>query len=196
MKRSNLIVIGLIIGICIAIGGFYLQQSAIFTAFLDNLRPKGEQIIDIRASPPKRADKLFTTFVYMPILDYKRTENSTVVQGLCSRQYEVGIGYEDVWKLFEQYQEAACKDDFQSMPNPTILSTNTVKSDIKGDYTQRECDAFDEDNSAGKRRNRVEILTKLGQDGQWQKIAENSRRVLTGYLRIYCSEPDNASIKQ
>ena len=188
MRRyRSIVIVAIISALFIPLGIIYFQQSATFTAFWDSFRPKGEQIINIQISPPKESDKLFTAFAYMPILDYKK-ENTTI-EGLCSRQYEVGIGYNNIRSLFDQYHEAACQNNVQTMPEPIILSTNTVESKVKGDYEQKTCDSWDRENKrSGQRLSHKLILKKLLQDGQWLTIAENSQRVLTGYLRIYCSE--------
>lgn len=185
---QRILIIGLIM-LGVFVGVVYIQNAGLLTAILDNFRPKAQQITEIRPLPPRRTDKLFTTFVYMPITDYLREDNQSPISGLCSRQYEVGIGYNDVWKLFEEHQESACQNDFQAMPNPTILSTNTVKSQIQGDYSQKACDSFDQNYNSGRRKSHIEIVAKLGEDGQWNKIAENSQRILTDYLRIYCPVP-------
>lgn len=136
MKQYKIIItVGSIIGLCVLVGGIYPQQLGTLSTWWDNVRPKGKQIIDIRPAPPKRVDKLFTGFVYMPLLDLNK-ENTTI-EGLCLRQYEVGIGYNDIWKLFDQYHEAACQNNIQTMPEPIILSTNTVKTELHGNYYQK-----------------------------------------------------------
>lgn len=198
MGRSKLIILILIIaGGGFAVGSGYLQKylplTALWdnplTALWDNFRPKGEQSISIQALEPKRADKLFTAFVYMPIIDYKKEEDNITIKGVCSRQYTVDIGYDDTLKLFNQYHEAACKNDFQAMPNPTIIASDFDFIERKGDYSQKECDSFDEKkNTSIKQKSRIELLAKLGEDGQWDKIANKSKKVLTSYLRLYCSE--------
>ena len=197
MRRYKLIIIILIVvGGGFAVGSGYLKKylpTALWdnplTALWDNFRPKGEQSISIQALEPKRADKLFTAFVYMPIIDYKKDDDNTTIKGVCSRQYTVDIGYDDTLKLFNQYHEAACKNDFQAMPNPTIIASDFDFIERKGDYSQRECDSFDEKkNISIKQRSRIELLAKLGENGQWDKIANKSKKALTGYLRLYCSE--------
>lgn len=181
-----IVIIGSIAGIIIIGAMVYLQQTGILHSWWNNLSPKGDEFIEIQPSPPKRVDKLFTSFVYMPLLDYKKDE--ATIKGLCARQYEVGIGYNDIWKLFEQHQEAACRNDLQKMPEPEILSTNTVLSELYGGYYQQDCDLWDQTNPTEPRRSHVFILEKLRQNGQWGAIVENSQRILTGYLRIYCPE--------
>ncbi|PZV14381.1 MAG: hypothetical protein DCF20_13405 [Pseudanabaena sp.] len=198
MKRYKLVILILIIvGGGLAVGSGYLQKHLPITALWDNpitalwhnFRPKGEQSISIQALEPKRADKLFTTFVYMPIIDYKKEDDNTTIKGVCSRHYTVDIGYDDTLKLFNQYHEAACKNDFQSMPNPTIIASDFDFIERQGDYSQKECDSFDEKkNTSIKQKSRIELLAKLGEDGQWDKIANKSKKALTGYLRLYCSE--------
>ena len=57
-------------------------------------------------------DKMFTSFAYVPLVDYQRDylkrdlvvlkslRRGKVIQGLCYRQYEVGIGYDNVAEFF------------------------------------------------------------------------------------------------
>lgn len=189
MKQFKFIVIiGVIVAIFVVIGNIYLR-SAYFTALWDRFIPKGEQSISIQALQPKRADKLFTAFAYIPIIDYKKENDGKTIKGVCSREYTVDIGYNDTLKLFDQYHEAACKNDFQAMPNPALLGSDFVEAEEKGDYSKTDCDSFDTKTSTTRKKSDIEILTKLGEDGQWNKIAENSKKILTRYLRIYCSEP-------
>jgi hypothetical protein len=190
MRQSKLVIIVLVIvGGGLAIGSGYLQKHFPLTALWDNFRPKGEQSISIQALEPKRTDKLFTAFVYMPIIDYKK-EGENNIKGVCSREYAVEFGYKDTLKLFNQYHDAACKNDFQAMPNPIILASKPEFVELKGDYSQKECDSFDEkENASIKQESHKKIWEKLSEDGQGSKVVGNSKKVLASYLRIYCSEP-------
>jgi hypothetical protein len=179
----------IVVIICVVIGNIYLKQSASLTAIWDRFIPKGEQSISIQALQPKRADKLFTGFVYIPIIHYKKEDDNKTIKGVCSREYTVDIGYNDTLKLFDQYHGAACKNDFQAMPNPTIIGSDFVEAEEKGDYSKTDCDSFDTKTPTTRKKSDIEILVKLNEDGQWNGIAENSKKILTRYLRIYCSEP-------
>ena len=153
----------------------------------DNFRPKGEQSISIQALEPKRADKLFTAFVYMPIIHYKKDDDNTTIKGVCSRQYAIEFGYNDTLKLFNQYHEAACRNDFQAMPNPIILASKPEFVERKGDYNQKDCDSFDEkENTSIKQESHKRIWMQLSEDGQGSKVVSSSKKVLASYLRIYC----------
>jgi hypothetical protein len=192
MKRSKLVIFILIIVVVgggLAVGSVYLKKHFSFTSLLDNFRPKGEQSIFIQALEPKRTDKLFTAFVYMPIIDYKPKgeNNENNIKGVCSRQYAVEFGYNDTLQLFNQYHEAACRNDLESMPNPIILASKPEFVERKGDYSQKDCDSFDEkENTSIKQKSHKEIWMELSKNGQGIKVVSNSKKVLAGYLRIYC----------
>lgn len=196
MGRSKLVILVLIIvGGGFAVGSGYLQKhfpTALWdnplTSLWNNFRPKGEQSISIQALEPKRTDKLFTAFVYMPIIDYKK-EGENNIKGVCSRQYSIEFGYNDTLKLFNQYHEAACRNDFQAMPNPIILASKPELVERKGDYSQKDCDSFDEkENMSIKQESHKRIWMQLSEDGQGSKVVSNSKKVLASYLRIYCPE--------
>ena len=195
----------IIVVIIVGGGGFYLYKAGIFEEVWGNFFPGGETTITITPPKPREIDKLFTTFVYMPLLDYSRgyaasdpinwaTNNvaEQIIKGLCFRQYEVGIGYSDVTKLFSSYQKNACNGEVQRMPHPEILSTNTVESQVEGNYTRLDCDLWDQVDSTGERKSHHYIEETLKQDGQWVEIIESSQEILLGYMRIYCqvSTPD------
>lgn len=191
MGRSKLvkfIFILIIVGGGLAVGSGYLQKHLPLTTLWDNFRPKGEQSIFIQALEPKRTDKLFTAFVYMPVIDYKpKGENN--IKGVCSRQYAIEFGYNDTLQLFNQYHEAACRNDFQAMPNPMILASKPEFVERKGDYSQKECDSFDEkENTSIKQESHKKIWMQLSENGQGSKVVSKSKKVLASYLRIYCPE--------
>jgi hypothetical protein len=188
-------IITIIIILAILVGGGYLYYL--------KFRSGGETESEAELKGYYEIDTLFTTFVYIPLLDYhhgylKRDVlgrilddvGKKVVKGYCFRQYEVGIGYEQVSDLFSTYLEAACKNQSQEMPKPQILSTNSVSSKAVGTYTRQDCDAWDVE-SQGQRKCQRFILEQLKQDGQWQEIIENSQKVLMSFMRVYC--PQNTS---
>ena len=189
MRRSKLVIFILIIVVVgggIALGSGYLQKHLPFATLWDNFRPKGEQFISIQALEPKRTDKLFTAFVYMPVIDYK-PEGENNIKGVCSRQYAIEFGYNDTLQLFNQYHEAACRNDLESMPNPIILASKPEFVERKGDYSQKDCDSFDEkENTSIKQKSHKEIWMELSKNRQGSKVVSNSKKVLAGYLRIYC----------
>jgi hypothetical protein len=142
-------------------------------------------------------DKMFTSFAYVPLVDYQRDylkrdmvvleswRAGKVIQGLCFRQYEVGIGYDNVAEYFTKYMDVACNGEYQKLPKPTILSTNAIKSDIHGDYSRKKCDTWDLD-VAGKRNSRQYIIDQLKDDGKWNSIVENSQKILCSFIKINC----------
>jgi hypothetical protein len=151
----------------------------------DGRRERWRSVI-ISPPSPKPVDKLFTTFVYLPILDIKRAGWPTPeMRGACFRQYEVGIGYNNLAEIMTSSRQAACDNQIEKMPPPIILSTNTVDSKTMGSYTRVDCDWWDTDTIYGRQSHRL-IKTQLIEDEQWKQIIENSQKILLGYLRIYC----------
>ena len=191
------LIIGGIVILLLAGTGLYLYTSGF--SLSDFFEGKGG-VTDIIISPPspKQIDKLFTAFVYIPLLDYSKgclkrdlgciaTQDvgKMVVKGVCFRQYEVGIGYNAVTELFPKYLDAACQNQSELMPKPEILSTNTVDSEALGEYTRLDCDVWDQDSPVGRKSHKF-LKEQLIQDGQWQSITDNSQKVLMSYLRVYC----------
>jgi hypothetical protein len=142
-------------------------------------------------------DKMFTSFAYVPLVDYHR-ENlkrdmvvlekwrpEKVIQGLCFRQYEVGIGYDNVSNFFFEYKEVACSGEYQKLPKPVILAINPISSNTFGKYSRKKCDSWDLD-VAGKRNSRQYIINQLKDDGKWDRIVDNSQKVLYSFIRINC----------
>jgi hypothetical protein len=191
MMRSKLVIFILIIVVVgggLAVGSVYLKKHFSLTSLWDNFRPKGEQSISIQALEPKRTDKLFTAFVYMPIIDYRR-EGDNNIKGVCSRQYAIEFGYNDTLQLFNQYHGAACRNDLESIPNPIILASKPEFVERKGDYSQKDCDSFDEkEDTSIKQESHKRIWMELSKNGQGSKVVSNSKKVLASYLRIYCPE--------
>ena len=142
-------------------------------------------------------DKMFTSFAYVPLADYQKgylkrdmvviasLRPEKVIQGLCYRQYEVGIGYNDIAEYFIKYKDAVCNGEYQNLPEPAILSTDPISSVTYGDYSRGKCDAWDIDNS-GKRNSRQYIIDQLKDDGKWDRIVDNSQKILYSFIRINC----------
>lgn len=140
----------------------------------------------------KQVDKLFTTFAYVPLLDYewgnlKRNfwMGDSVIVGYCWRQYEVGIGYNNASDYFNEYLKFACADSFDVLPEPEILAVNPVSSESFGEYTRMECDRFDFE-ADSTRISKGLILKQLKDDKQWDLIVDKSRKTLGGFIKIYC----------
>jgi hypothetical protein len=142
-------------------------------------------------------DKMFTSFAYVPLLDYQKDylkrdmiviaslRPEKVIKGLCFRQYEVGIGYDNIAEYFIKYQDLVCNGEYQKLPKPTILSTNPISSVTYGDYNRKKCDTWDLDIS-GKRDSRKYIIDQLKDDGKWDRVVENSQKILYSFIRINC----------
>ncbi|MGA1869952.1 MAG: hypothetical protein ACMUJM_15570 [bacterium] len=146
----------------------------------------------------KASDKIFTSFAYVPIIDYKKgylkrdwltpggiKNGEEVPTGYCLREYEVGIGYTNIKELINNYQQIACQNYYEKLPEPIILSTNPVTSRSSGNYARIECDKWDLD-QYGKQRSKSYIYGQLKEDGKWENIVENSQKILNSYIRIYC----------
>jgi len=142
-------------------------------------------------------DKMFTSFAYVPLIDYQKgylkrdmvvipsLRPEKVIKGLCFRQYEIGIGYDNIAECFIKYKVTACNGEYQKLPKPTILTTNPISSVTYGDYSRKKCDTWDLDIS-GKRNSRKYIIDQLKEDGKWDKIVENSQKILYSFIRINC----------
>jgi len=129
-------------------------------------------------------DSIFTSFIYLNITDLKKSNDK--ITGLCSRTYEVSVGYKDVQSFIEKNNNSSCNATFQSLPEPSILSINAVSSQIEGEYSQQECDTWDDTSKTGLRSSLGAISMKLRRDGRWPIIKENSQRILMSYINIYC----------
>lgn len=114
------------------------------------------------------ADKIFTSYIHMPVARYKYSEVQTKVRdwfkikyskrnfltGYCLRRYDVGLGYDDIGALLKNaslLKNVCQKDETQNyatydeeqLPEPEILSLNAVSSRSDGDYSRIECDTLD-----------------------------------------------------
>ncbi|MCD6346781.1 MAG: hypothetical protein J7L96_05100 [Bacteroidales bacterium] len=149
----------------------------------------------------RKIDKLFTAFAYIPLVKYKKGylkreiltkkifgKEKEAMMGYCFRQYEIGIGYDQVSNLFPQYQKVACQGNFKFLPVPKILSTNPVSSKVLGTYLQQECDSLDI-GSLDDRESHQLITSELAGE-QWQEIVNNSQKILMTFMQIYCPEAE------
>jgi hypothetical protein len=150
--------------------------------------------------PPKRADHLFTVFLQIPIHDMipkdiewdKQThEPSEDILGLCWRNYEVGIGYKNLLKLFDIYYKDACFGNIEKMPDPEIISSNAKESQIHGEYLQSQCDNFDLQNKDHQRESHKYVMRYLKDYEQWENISRRSKEILQSYFKIFCENPQN-----
>ncbi|MCF8259269.1 MAG: hypothetical protein K9J12_00710 [Melioribacteraceae bacterium] len=137
-------------------------------------------------------DKLFTSFAYVPIIDYQRGKlkrnlwmGEDAVLGYCWRQYEVGIGYDSLSLKIIENMGTACDGNYYDLPEPKILSTNPVSSEAFGKYDRLKCDEYDLDVD-GERKSHEIILKQLKNDAQWNRIVENSKKTLSTFIKIYC----------
>lgn len=126
-------------------------------------------------------DKLFTAFVYTPMVQYKigprkrdrliPFKEASAVMGYCLRHYEIGLGY-------DLTETDYC--GLPVLPSPKILSIQAVSSTAAGQYSRQECDAWD----MGARESQRLLMAEL----QQQPLMKNSRETLAGLLRVLCPE--------
>ncbi len=137
-------------------------------------------------------EKLFTGFAYIPIIQkdrgaLKRTLGlgDSVLLGYCVKEYEVGIGYEDVMKIIAEYHDLICDSSNYTLPEPVIISTNPVISESYGSFDRIKCDNIDKEID-GKRKSWELIKEELIKSGNWAQMVNNSRKILTAFIKIYC----------
>lgn len=144
-----------------------------------------------QTTPPEQINSLFTSHLIMPILDINPenyVQEKTKIKGICKKTYEIGIGYEEMLSLFEQYKEAVCNDEINKLPEPKIISSFAINSEILGKYNQVDCDNFDKVNLSGKKTSHYLIMEEIKKSGSWNSIVENSRKTLGVYFGIFCDD--------
>jgi hypothetical protein len=158
-------------------------------------------ITDIKIHPLhfQKTEQLFTSFAYIPLIDYQygylkrdiiskiqdKKENK-VILGYCFRQYEVGIGYQQLPEIFKKYQNAVCSGKPKQLPQPMILSSNAVSSKAMGKYTRKNCDTWDLEKTK-RRKSHSYLKRQLVKDQHWNRIISNSQKILISILRLHCS---------
>ena len=142
----------------------------------------------------KPADKLFTTFIYLPYIQTKtghlkreflvsENEKQDVIKGYCQLNYMLGIGYDNVQDLITKFQKGACHSNLvNDLPEPVILSANAESSQVFGDFDIATCDAVDKD----KKKREKDFITYMGKFEQWGPPAKKSKEILAGFIRLYC----------
>lgn len=153
----------------------------------------------------KRIDTLFTSFAYVPIINFKEktslldyapnsikeksdffNKNPDLASGYCLRRYEVGLGYKDIFEIYKANKDIICKQkDATALPFPTQVSVNSISSEIYGSYTQKECDLFDRVDENGSTMARRDIAAYIN-DKYGAKLFENSQKMLMVFLSGYC----------
>jgi hypothetical protein len=181
-----------------------LLTSGAFLFYLWNSQRDAEIAVSSQLIGFRKMDKLFTSFAHVPVIQLTRGVRATdaargvvaeifgdseiperVVQGMCFREYEVGIGYGDTLALFGEHLDTACDRRDAELPEPRILSSNPVSGRAYGRYPQIECDREEMDAGDG-RPSWTLIRGQLERDRQWPRIVERSQKILGSFLRIYC----------
>lgn len=184
--------------------GFYKIASF---SFLDGFfKQKGVTTMNVNMKGYKRIDTLFTSFAYVPIINFKEktslldyapnsikeksdffNKNPDLASGYCLRRYEVGLGYKDIFEIYKANKDIICKQkDATALPFPTQVSVNSISSEIYGSYTQKECDLFDRVDENGSTMARRDIAAYIN-DKYGAKLFENSQKMLMVFLSGYCS---------
>lgn len=172
----------------------------------------GETSIIAASKGYKKIDTLFTSFAYVPIIEFKTKKVSAstlnsmklwgtketvdVTIGYCVRRYDVGIGYENVTKLIKENKDAICKGDFNAIPEPKILTTASNSSQIFGDYMEADCDLLDKKGITQKESKSTTIIKSKLDNSSWKTISQNSKNILVGFSKIYCDENNNQIISE
>jgi hypothetical protein len=142
----------------------------------------------------RKVDRLITGFTYAPILlkkkGFLKTEKAkqllnkinpyadesaqqqqpTAIVGFCQKEYEVSFGYDEVSKIVEKFINKR-NLNIDELPDPSILSANPVSSEVKGDYSQSECDEIDKD----EEQRRHKIIESLGEG--WDEIKQQGKQI-------------------
>ena len=163
------------------------------------------------------ADRLYTSHAIVPAIflktkdteydsqgNFKSTETysrfdtqlkpNQKLTGFCFHEYHVGFGYENVSSYFlnKDYIKAACSDQFNQLPTPTILLIDSKKSDNKKDFSREECDLLNKDSTVWEstkpdsvRRNYIIYQLKITNAAK--SIAEKSQAALGSFLKLNCA---------
>lgn len=111
--------------------------------------------------------------------EYQSPEPTATV-GYCKKTYEIGIGYRNVHELILNFGK---RDNvlLEELPEPEIISINPVSSEVRGKFSQSECDALDQDTYK-----RLELIKeKLG--SAWNNISRESKQTLYVFINIFSS---------
>jgi hypothetical protein len=169
------------------------------SGFLNKLfKPEIKTTVTAEFKEYKQIEKLITSFVYVPLLDYEtgKTKRQFLslgfwggdkekVKGICYRQYSATIGYVNPSEKFDQYLETACKNNDSALPEPQIVALNAESSEVIGKYIQTDCDNFDL-GDYGDRPSEEYVIQKLNQQNHWNGIVKSSQKVLGSFIRVYC----------
>ena len=188
-------IIGLFVIVIVLVGGFLFFV------------PKGQSIsvnssVDFIENKP--IDKIVTTFAYMPFTDFKKgslkrdfyksdEDKKEIVKGICYKEYEVGIGYDNVGDLMKGYITSACSGEYEKMPEPEILSLAPTTTRCEGEYDYEECYNWNKSDEGNERPVKQELLDQLKTDKLWygkndnDGIVQKSQMALVDFLRIYCN---------
>lgn len=189
----------------IAIVAFlFISSFSLFKLGAFSFGQGGKTSITAAAKGYKKIDTLFTSFAYVPIVEFKTKQVAAstmdsvklwgdkktveMTTGYCVRRYDVGIGYENVTKLIEANKDSICKGDLKAIPEPEILTTASTYSKIFGDYTQTECDSLDRKAASSAQALSSTIIKKKLGETSWKTISQTSKNILLGFSKIYCDE--------
>jgi hypothetical protein len=153
----------------------------------------------------KPIDQIITTFAYMPFIDYKfgtlkreffksEENKKEIVKGICYKEYEVGIGYDNIGNLMKQYMMPACNGEYKKMPEPEILSLAPTTTRCEGKYDTEECYNWNKADDGNERPVKQRLLAQLDKDKLWygkngsNGIVQKSQMALVDFMKIYCKQ--------
>ena len=187
---KSFILISKIVVICIILVIAYISYLKIFNknVFTDVLNLKEVVRVNATLAGTKNIEKLYTATSVVILDDLKTKGEEEYLIGICSRRYEVDIGYENIGKILnnEQLMQKVCEGDYQALPNPLILSVNNVHQEIIGHFTvDDDCYKIEQDSS-----HRMSLMYK-------QLLKHNvlnrdeSKKKLQTFLSVDCKESNN-----
>jgi len=153
----------------------------------------------------KPIDQIITTFAYMPFIDYKmgtlkreifkfKENKQEIVKGICYKEYEVGIGYDNIGNLMKEYMMPACNGEYQKMPEPEILLLSPTTTRCEGNYDPEECYNWNKSDNGNERPVKRRLLAQLDKDRLWygktgdNGIVQKSQIALVDFVKIYCNQ--------
>lgn len=175
----NLDVAKFILLLVVIAGGIYL--------YISTKKPVATTTMAITQKEFQKIDKLFTSFAYVPYIDYKKGYKNTdilefdaskkVILGACYRQYDIAVGYNNASDLFEKYKNQVCENTSFKLPSPIVLTINPTSSETLGTYSSKECET---------RNGEYDVLRQLEKDGNWKILTKKSKTILKSFIQISC----------
>ncbi len=138
-------------------------------------------------------DQLFTGFAFVSTVDLKYgflkrdlfTDDAKEIPiGGCRQLYEISVGYTNISDLISFHINSTNENIINDLPNPKILAINPISSKNYGKYTKPECDSWNVETN-GYRKCQPKIKSILRKTGQWDILAESSKKIIASYINLY-----------